>query len=343
MDPVVLPDAVTAVLVKFPVQTATAALVANESPYAITVTSGTTQKWLPAWTADVIPLDPGLGRQQLTITPKLITGVVTVPSAQVLVTLSLGGDAIPGTFPVALTRQVASYQPQTQLMSYSVLGGVTSDTRTTPVVPVGTHALLFSWSQIANVQTLRVVGTTTSARYADLVTSGTSYYVPVNSAYDTTFSILFTRTGGGPGATISIAAVLDTETVWVQNNQDGKVHVVVDAGGAAADPTISPTARLTIDESIGINADSVAAVAGIGGLTVRLFTVHLALLALPTQDARIYLRAGGADQFPAMGLREQGTSYDLRGLPLAVSQGFLLHNYGAAAQYVVGVITYSQA
>jgi hypothetical protein len=102
MDAQVFPDAVTPILIKFPVQTATSALIANESPYGVQITAGSSVKWIPAWTADLIPLD-GLGRQQITATPKLIAGA-SLATAQLLVTLAMGGEQIPGTYPHAMTR-----------------------------------------------------------------------------------------------------------------------------------------------------------------------------------------------------------------------------------------------
>lgn len=187
----------------------------------------------------------GTATVQITGTPTVsISGTPTVNVGNTpSVTISSGSvtATISGTPSINIQSQSVTVnvnQPQTALANLSFPAGIRS-TQTSAAVPAGTHSLALENSGVARLNNVVVAGHTTGVVYWPLpftrnlfaatptfdLTQTENVVVPIDSTQDTTFDVTATNTSGVSAVALRVTAILDTQTVYVQNNPGAPVYV----------------------------------------------------------------------------------------------------------------------
>lgn len=225
------------------------ALIANESGFAVRVQVSSTDRWLPAWTADTFSFP--LGTMSIQLTPALIATLSNAPSQTVLITLIEPGDTVEGTYPVALMRQASIAAglvsvptiPPAPVVPENAAGVVLGDTSNGLAPDAATEA----------INTSSAV-TSSTAALASFKTTGTPAMIAAGAMKEGTINSVSPSFGASPGAGHLLVAIVTatsadpstTQAGWsqvVSSNTGGATHLVIwikpnSAGGDAA-PTFT--------------------------------------------------------------------------------------------------------
>lgn len=295
------------------------ALIANESGYAIRVQVGTTDRWLPAWTADLFPYE--LGTKSVQLSPTLIASLVNAPSQVVLVTVAEAGERFEGIYPMALTRQT-NIGPG--IISYAQQLGVLKVPGTTTV------SKSFQLSPSAQVIEVAPVGTVINPTAVSITgdQSGVVYYT------------------GNPGGSTTFA-ILEPQAI------DSSVTVSVTGGGGVSNsfgvvarsdtPRFTPILT-TFDETIPANGNGGVLVAGVAGQ--RIFPISWVVGVGTAAAATVGLQdATSLSTLAQISTRIAGppTAYPLTGNPLLDGHGLQIFNSsGVVSGQITGYLLYVQ-
>lgn len=188
----------------------------------------------------------GTATVQITGTPTVsISGTPTVNVGNTpAVTISSGtvNATISGTPNINIQSQSITIQVNQPPTALSDISWTVDATKTTGVVPAGTHALLVILGVGAPpTGSVTVTGHTSGAIYFpndNRVTSGFAYtgdfiLVPVDSSHDTQFDIQILGVASNP-TTLKIAAILDTASVIVSTRPTSPLYIATPAGNPIA-------------------------------------------------------------------------------------------------------------
>jgi len=212
----------------------------NESAYALQLTIGPDQHYLPPWIGHVYRA----GYASMHVVPLLLTNPLPpAPSATLLVTVAPQGDAFGGTWPAPASRHSSSYsQPQ----ALGLVSAAANQNASKSIgLPSGLACIGFSVDFSGGNSfpfEVQVTGDQTATTYLDVTHPETGVYAAILSPADTSVTLFLT---GGPSTTavrllgwtsqiVSIASPTSQPAAWQAPNKVPQAFSFSLAAGASS-------------------------------------------------------------------------------------------------------------